>query len=313
MALDVVTFGESMVMFIADELGELHEVEHFTRALAGAETNVSTGLARLGYKVGWMSKVGEDTFGKYIMETVKKEGIDISCVKVDGKYRTGFQLKSKTLSGDPKVQYFRKGSAASTISKEDISYDYITSARHLHATGIIPATSITAREYSKEILRIAKESNMTISFDPNLRPSLWSNEKKMIRVVNELAVQADIVLPGISEGKILTGCSKPRDIANYYLCKGVKMVVIKLGAEGAYYRTATEEAVVPGFEVKKVIDTVGAGDGFAVGVISGLLDGLPLDEAVLRGNAIGALAVMAPGDMDGLPTREQLHLFINKK
>jgi 2-dehydro-3-deoxygluconokinase len=85
-----------------------------------------------------------------------------------------------------------------------------------------------------------------------------------------------------------------------------------LGSKGAYYRTATEEKEVPGFPVKQVIDTVGAGDGFAVGLISGILDGVSLSEAVLRGNAIGALAVMAPGDMDGLPTREKLTTFINE-
>ena len=96
------------------------------------------------------------------------------------------------------------------------------------------------------------------------------------------AFQADYVLPGIAEGEILTGSKVPREIASFYLEKGVELVVIKLGAEGAFYKTATEEGTVRGFHVEKVVDTVGAGDGFAVGVISGLLEGLSIQEAVIK-------------------------------
>jgi 2-dehydro-3-deoxygluconokinase len=310
--LDVVTFGEAMALFIADQVGELHRVEHFTRNLAGAETNVAIGLARLGYRVGWVSKVGDDSFGKYILETLQSENVDTTRVVVDDQHPTGFQLKSKAISGDPEVQYFRKNSAASKISLHDFDDVYFTSARHLHMTGIPPALSTTAREFAQHAMTVMKSARRTVSFDPNLRPQLWSNQDEMIRVINSFAVQADWVLPGISEGQILTGFSEPRDIAAFYLDKGVKLVAIKLGPKGAYYRTATEEKEVTGFPVKQVIDTVGAGDGFAVGLISGILDGVSLMEAVIRGNAIGALAVMTPGDMDGLPTREELTTFIHE-
>ena len=310
MPLDVVTFGESMAMFIADKVGELHRATNFTLALAGAETNVSVGLSRLGYKVGWVSKVGADPFGKFIMESLEKEGVDTACVNVDPRYPTGFQLKSKVITGDPEVKYYRNGSAASTLAPKNIVSSYFTQARHLHMTGIPPALSESTKEFTRCVLDKMKAAKGTISFDPNLRPKLWSSEKDMVNTINELAVKADWVLPGISEGEILTGYRKPRDIAAYYLEKGVKVVVIKLGSQGAYYRTATEENVIPGFKVKEVIDTVGAGDGFAVGFISGLLDGLSLKEAAVRANAIGALAVMSPGDMEGLPTRQQLEAFI---
>ncbi|HEY8805937.1 MAG TPA: sugar kinase [Clostridium sp.] len=310
MSLDVVTFGESMAMFIADQVGQLHKATNFTLALSGAETNVAVGLSRLGYKVGWASKVGEDPFGKFIMESLQKEGVDTTCVSVDQRYPTGFQLKSKVLMGDPEVKYYRKGSAASTLAAEDIVSSYFTNASHLHMTGIPPALSESTKEFAKCVLGKMKAAKGTISFDPNLRPKLWSSQKEMVTTINELAVQADWVLPGLSEGEILTGYSKPKDIAAYYLDRGVKVVVIKLGTQGAYYRTATEENIIPGFKVKKVVDTVGAGDGFAVGFISGLLDGLSLKEAAIRANAIGALAVMSSGDMEGLPTRQQLETFI---
>jgi 2-dehydro-3-deoxygluconokinase len=297
-------------MFIADDPGELDEIDHFTRSLAGAETNVAIGLARLGLRAGWVSKVGDDPFGKYILRFLRSEGVDLSEVKVDPLYPTGFQFKSRVLSGDPKVQYFRKGSAASTIGVEDFADDYFLNARHLHMTGIPPALSASAREFAELAMCRMKAAGRTVSFDPNLRPQLWGSEREMIDVINRFASQADWFLPGLAEGRFLTGYSDPSEIAAYYLDRGPSLVVIKMGPDGAYYRTAYEEKRIPGFPVPEVVDTVGAGDGFAVGVISGLLQGLPVEDAVLRGNAIGAMAVMSPGDSDGLPTRDQLDSFM---
>jgi 2-dehydro-3-deoxygluconokinase len=308
--LDVITFGEAMAMFIADHPGSLHEVNQFTRELAGAETNVAIGLARLGLNSGWISKVGNDAFGKFIIERLKNENVDTSQVLIDDNYPTGFQLKSKVLAGDPEVQYFRKGSAASHLSVDDFYQEYYTAARHLHMTGIPLALSKETREFAKHTLSFMRMQGRTISFDPNLRPTLWSSKEEMVKVTNEFAFQANYVMPGIAEGELLTRFKHPRDIASFYLDEGVELVVIKLGEEGAFYKTQIGEGTVQGFKVQKVVDTVGAGDGFAVGVISGLLDCLSIHDAVLQGNAIGSLAVQAPGDNDGYPTKSQLRNYI---
>ncbi|TWE05250.1 2-keto-3-deoxygluconate kinase [Neobacillus bataviensis] len=310
--LDVVTFGEAMTMFIANQPGALHEVSQFTRELAGAETNVAIGLARLGLSAGWASKLGNDAFGRFVLDRLKNENVNIDHVWFDDKYPTGFQLKSKVLEGDPEVQYFRKGSAASHLNIADFKEEYFLAAKHMHMTGIPLAISEEAREFANHALAFMKKNGRTVSFDTNLRPSLWSSQEEMVKHINEAAFQADYVLPGIAEGEILTGFNDPRDIASFYLDKGVKLVVIKLGGAGAFYKTTSEEGTVPGFKVEKIIDTVGAGDGFAVGVISGLLDGLNIKEAVIRGNAIGSLAVQAPGDNDGYPTKDKLLTYIEK-
>jgi dehydrogluconokinase len=128
----------------------------------------------------------------------------------------------------------------------------------------------------------------------------------MIEQVNQLASLAQWVLPGLSEGQLLTGLCDPHDIAGFYLDLGAEAVAIKLGPEGAYYRTAEEEGFVAACPVARVIDTVGAGDGFAVGVISAMLEQRGIAAAVERGNWIGSLAVQSPGDMEGLPTRAEL-------
>jgi 2-dehydro-3-deoxygluconokinase len=129
----------------------------------------------------------------------------------------------------------------------------------------------------------------------------------MVATLNELARFADWVLPGVNEGRILTGSDDPELIARFYLERGARGVIVKLGAEGAYFETNTgERGHVKAQRVENVVDTVGAGDGFAVGVVSALLEGRTLAQAVARGNRIGALAVQVIGDSEGLPTRAEL-------
>ncbi|HHE5698976.1 TPA: sugar kinase [Citrobacter amalonaticus] len=307
-SLDVITIGEAMAMFVATQTGDLAEVEPFIKRVAGAELNVATGLARLGMKVGWVSRVGNDSFGRFVLNSLKKEGIDAQGVTLDERYATGFQLKSKVENGtDPIVEYFRKGSAASHLSVADYNEAYFSAARHLHLSGVAAALSASAYELLAHTARTMKAQGKTLSFDPNLRPVLWKSEAEMIEKLNRLAFQADWVLPGLKEGMILTGQQTPEGIADFYLRHGVKAVVLKTGADGAWYKTADgEKGSVAPVKVDNVVDTVGAGDGFAVGVISALLEGRTLHQAVTRGNKIGALAIQVQGDSEGLPKRETL-------
>ncbi|MEO3946654.1 sugar kinase [Gorillibacterium sp. CAU 1737] len=307
-----VTFGEPMAMFYANEVGDLHEVHSFTRALAGAESNVAVGLSRLGHKTGYFTKLGNDHLGTYIRSAQDREGIDTSAIRIRNDRSTGILIKAKTQSGDPKVEYFRHNSAASTLEVPDFDEAYFNRAGHLHATGITAALSPTARAFSFHAMKHMRHQGKTVSFDPNLRPVLWPDQETMVRTINELAACCDWIFPGVNEGELLTGSSDPEKMASFYLELGVKLVVIKLGPEGAYYKTEEEEGVVPGFRVDQVVDTVGAGDAFATGVISALLEREPLSEAVKRGNALGSLAVQAPGDMDGLPTRPELEAYLKR-
>ncbi|KGE18221.1 sugar kinase [Paenibacillus wynnii] len=311
--LDVVTFGEPMAMFYANETGSLAEVFSFSKALAGAESNVATGLSRLEHPTGYVTKLGDDNFGQFIVDAQNKEGINTDSVTFTKEYSTGMLIKSKVLTGDPKVEYFRKNSAASKLSLADFDEAYFASAGHLHVTSISSALSKSCHEFSIHAMEFMKSQGKTVSLDPNLRPTLWPNTETMVSTINDLATRCDWFLPGLSEGKTLTGLDTPEEIASYYLERGVALVVIKLGPEGAYYKSQEQEGYVQGFKVEEVVDTVGAGDGFAVGIISAMLEKLTVAEAVKRGNAIGALAVMSPGDMDGLPTREGLAAFMNQE
>ena len=176
-------------------------------------------------------------------------------------------------------------------------------------TGIPPALSESAREASFRLMERAKEAGILLTFDPNLRPALWENEETMIRVINRLVSMADAVLPGIGECRILAGTAQAEEAADFYQKLGVKTVIVKDGASGAYVREGETSYRVPGYRVEKVVDTVGAGDGFAVGVLSGILEGMSMRDSVLRGNAIGAIQVMNISDNEGLPTRQELEKF----
>ena len=304
-----ITIGEPMAMFTANEAGDLAHANSFTKRLAGAEMNVAIGMARLGYSSAYLTKLGLDSFGRYIEQALNQEGIDTSYFTYSSERPTAFQLKSRELNGDdPVVEYYRKHSAASTLCAEDYPEAVFAQQSHLHLTGVACAVSPTLRGLCHKALDTARAYGNSVSFDTNLRPSLWSSNHEMVEEINALAFKADIVLPGVSEGMILTGTDQPEAIADFYLSHGVQLVVVKLGSDGAFYKAAAgESGYVAGHSVKKVIDTVGAGDSFAVGVISAWLESLHLRQSVARGCLFGALAVQVLGDSEGLPTRTQLN------
>ncbi|MFL6678192.1 MAG: sugar kinase [Burkholderiaceae bacterium] len=307
-SLDVLTAGEALVLLAAEAPGALEHVDRFRRFSAGAELNVAIGLARLGLRVGYVSRVGDDAFGRFLLAEMAREGLSAELVTVDATRSTGFMLKSLSAEGaDPIVDYYRRGSAASAMDAAELARSAPVAARHLHLTGILPALSAGCRDLAFTLAASARAQGQRVSFDPNLRPRLWASHDDMVATVNALAAQSDVMLPGLSEGRLLTGRDSAEDIAAFYLDLGARAVVVKLGPAGAFCADRSGvRAHVPGTRVQRVVDTVGAGDGFAVGVISGLLEGLALEAATRRGNAIGARMVQFPGDSDGLPTRQEL-------
>ncbi|WP_062356804.1 sugar kinase [Herbidospora yilanensis] len=308
-APDVVTYGEIMGNFVATTAGPLEKAELFRRRLAGAELNVAVALSRLGHRVGFVGRVGGDPLGEAARARLREEGIDGTHVQVEEHEVTGIQLKERAVTEDPRYVYYRRGSAGSLLTPSSEALGYVASARHLHATGIPPALSDTARRFAVEAVEAARDAGVGVSFDPNLRPTLWPDQDEMVRVVGELAVRADWVLPGIAEGETLTGRREPQAIADYYLSRGARGVAVKLGARGACLFTPDASWTQPPFPVRTV-DTIGAGDGFAAGFISALLDGLGDRQRLERACAVGALATGNEGDCDGMPSRSELDALL---
>ena len=304
--MDVITIGETMVLFIPISLVSLRYAGQFEKSIGGAESNVAIGLSRLGHQCGWISRLGNDEFGLYARNYIRGEGVDTSRVIFDDNHSTAIFFKERQAMQEPKVFYYRKNSAASFMSPADLDEEYIAQAKYLHLTGITPALSESCKQTIYRAIELAKKNNVTVVFDPNIRLKLWSR-KEASKVLTDVAASCDIILPGLEEGGILTGESTPECIASRILELGSKLVVIKLGARGAYWANEHGSGLVPGFPVEHIVDPIGAGDAFAAGLLSGFLRGWAIPDAVKLANRVGAFALTVAGDVEGLPFWSQVN------
>ena len=310
--MDVVTLGEALIIFSPADAGPLRFVHSFTKSIGGAEANVAIALSRLGFKSGWISKVGDDEFGRYVQYALRGDGVDLSQVKFDANLPTGLLFKEQYHNSNPNVYYYRKGAAITALEPDEINEDYIAEAKILHLTGILPALSQSCMAASFKAIEYAKKHKVMISFDPNLRLKLWSHDVARSTIL-KMAQFADIILPGLDEAEFLLGLSEPQAICAKFHEMGCKIVVLKIGKDGCLISDGNSLIQVAGFPSHRLIDTVGAGDGFAAGFLAGILEQKTLRECGEMANGVGAMATLVRGDTEGYPTMRQLHEFIGKK
>jgi 2-dehydro-3-deoxygluconokinase len=309
--MDVVTFGETMVLFSNNAILPLEYVHQFNKQVGGAESNVAIGLSRQGHKVGWFSKLGEDAFGRYVQNSIRAEGVDTSRCLFSNLGPTGIFFKERKTGNHVNVYYYRKGSAASQLSPADLDENYISQAKILYISGITPALSETAYDTVMEAIKIAKRHDLKICFDPNVRTKLVSKDKLRGILLN-ITSEVDFILTGLDEGEFLTGEKTPETVGQALLRHGAGNIIVKLGEKGAYYQTKTDSGYVEGYPVEEVVDPIGAGDGFTSGFLSGVLLNESISEAVRRGNAVGSCVVQVNGDIEGLPTHAEVNQIIQQ-
>lgn len=301
---DFVTLGETMVAFLPGASTALRYVDSFGKAIAGAESNTAIGLAKLGRSAGWMSKLGKDEFGEYVIREIRGEGVDTSRVVRDGLHPTGVMFKQFTADSESSVFYYRKGSAASTMAPSDLDEAYLRESRVLMVSGITPALSASCRETVEAAVAMARKNGVMVCFDPNIRRKLWT-EAEAKEALSPLLAMSDIVFIGMDEAELLTGEMTPRGAVKALRSRGASWIGVKLGAEGAYVADRDSELAIPAYPVK-VVDTIGAGDAFNAGFLCGLLEGWGVAECGRLGAIMGGLAVGSYGDIEGLPNRERL-------
>ena len=312
-AFDVITLGETMMAFEAQEYGPLRENILYRKWMGGAEDNFIIGLARLGFRCGWFSRLGHDEFGKEILRTIRGEGVDVSRVIVDPAAQTGVFFVEPHAEGEPKCYYYRRFSAASRLSPRDVDPDYIKRARVIYASGITPAISESARETIEALIGMSHKNGQLIVFDPNLRLKLWGIEKAREALI-PLMQKSSFVLPGEEELRLLMDCKNLEDAIQKAHSAGIKNLVIKQGDAGATLAISeSQSADVPGFILKNPVSSMGAGDCFAAGFVAGLLKKEPLAECVRWGNAMGAFCLMGRGPYQTLPDLEALQQFLAGK
>lgn len=308
----VLTFGEALVGYASVE-DDLRAATQFTRFPGGADLNVAVGLTRLGVRTTWASVLGEDAHGDYLADAVDQLGITPLVRRANGP--TALMFKAGGADGDPEVLQVRHETAFAQhadvlLTADVLAFDGID---HLHLTGITLGVSPVVRAVALTLLEAAAAARVSVSFDPNLRLNLWPDRDEMRAIVNTVAAQAAVVMPGLGEGRLLTGHDDPEAIANTYLDAGAREVVIKLGAEGAHAWTADgQTARSRGYAVTP-IDTVGAGDGFAAGYLAAFLAEASLQERVDQGAAVGALVTTRRGDLATMPTRVEVEELLTRQ
>ncbi len=307
---DVITFGESMALFTPLREQSLEFADLVNRSFGGAESNVAIGLARLGVRVSWFGHLGDEPQGRYILKRIRGENVDVSQARLIPSANTGLMMRHKA-AGREEVFYYRRNSAASMMKPEDLDESFIAQASILHITGITPALSDSCRRTVQRAVEMAKQHGVKVSFDPNLRLKLWSIEEAR-EVLLPLAQQADYFLPGMDELKLLYSeqdeervLEKVKELSALSVVKGVNNtnVIVHQGRTTA----------VPYEKIDNVVDTIGAGDAFAAGLLAGIVKGYSPEEAVRMGNLSASFVIQGHGDWELVPTWEQLELAMRQE
>lgn len=304
---DVLTLGEAMVSIRAGAALRLGGEARLS--IAGSESNVAIGLARLGHRPAWIGAVGNDEPGRLIQRTLRAEGVDTSYLRFSDESFTGFIAFDQPAHDITRVSYHRRGSAGSTLTADECTAALqATSPLLLHVTGITPALSDTARAATASVVRAASAAGVRVSLDVNYRGRLWSRSEAAA-CLRELLPSVHTVFASEDELDILTDAAEP---VPALLAAGIEEVVVTAGGDGAWSYTdkgRIHRAALP----VTVVDSIGAGDAFVSGYLSATLDGLGVEARLDRATASGAFCVQAHGDWESLPTSDDLTLLAHTK
>ncbi|MEV0641604.1 sugar kinase [Streptomyces sp. NPDC050619] len=307
-APEVVTFGETMAALRAHSTLRLGG--NLGLSIAGAESNVAIGLARLGHRVRWAGRVGADELGALVLRTLRAEGVDTAYAVTDDTGRpTGLLLTEPRLGTLTRVSYYRAGSAGSAVSAAEVLPALASGSRILHLTGITPALSSSAAEAALAAATTARAAGITVCLDVNYRSRLWTADRART-VLRPLLDRTDLLIAFEDELPLMLGrpdAGEPEGVQSL-LAAGVSEVVIKRGARGATTYTVGGTTDRSAREVDAV-DLVGAGDAFVAGYLSALLHGADIPARLHRAVTTAAFAVGTPGDWEGLPTQDELSLL----
>ncbi|MDQ0727462.1 sugar kinase [Microbacterium sp. W4I20] len=304
----VVTLGETMALVRTTEIGSLRHAHGLAMGIGGAESNVAIGLSRLGVPASWLGRVGDDSMGERVVREIRAEGVDVRAT-TDADAATGLMVKERPSAASTAVHYYRAGSAGSRLSAADLPEGWVEGAALLHVTGITPLLSESARAAVHAAIDRAVNAGAAVSFDINYRSAL-APATVAGPVLREIAERADIVFGGEEEFAILYPDAAPAEAARRLRDAGCATTVLKRGPEGASVFIGDAVTAASGFRIDPV-DTVGAGDAFVAGYLSGLLAGLDLDATLHRANACGAMACLVPGDWEAAPTLRDLERFLD--
>jgi len=293
MTYDLVALGETMMTFCPPPGVALADSPTLNIDHGGAESNTCVGLARLGFKVAWVSKLGCDIFGDRILHALAEEGVDTHCVKRDESRPTGLMIKDPL---NRRVHYYRAGSAASSISTSDLVGVPVSDARAVLVTGI--TAQIGAQPQAAAIAFLEGARGLRV-VDPNFRRGLWGSERRS-ELVLPLIERCDLVLAGEQELAELCGRGEPKEMAKRCAERGPREVVVRGDGKVGVFRAPDVWYEIE-FAAGEVPDPMGAGDAFNAGYIGAKLNAKGVAAALELAIFCGRAVATSAGDTGGFP------------
>ena len=288
--MDIVSIGEPLIEFNQTRPGEPSYLQGF----GGDTSNMAIAAARQGARAAYVTRVGDDEFGRLLRNLWAEEKVDASAVATDSSAHTGVYFVTHGPKGHV-FSYARAGSAASRMGPEHLPMDLIRKGRFVHASGISMAISDSACD----AVLAAFEAAQTVSFDSNLRLRLWPIERAR-KMIAKAAALADYFCPSAEDAEALSGLKDPDALLDWAHGLGAKNVFLKLGSDGVIVSDGKSRTRVPGYKVKAV-DGTGAGDCFCGAALARLAAGDSLVEAARYGNAAAALKTTGYGAVGPIP------------
>lgn len=302
--VEAVTIGESLALLDPAASGPPRLNRTYRLSFVGAESNLAIGLQRLGVHTEWISRLGDDGFGRLILDTLAAEGVDVHRCTRDPDATTAIMIKTR-LPGETRRLYYRAGSAATKLVPFDLAPAPAT--QWLHVTGITLGLSRSACDTALSAVAQAREAGLTVSFDLNYRPGLWASPREARAAAERLIPQADWLLCGTDEAELLFGAARVVDLEQRLRAAGARSMVIRDGASGAYLADEGTLTLIPVPRADlDIVDEVGAGDAFDAGFVFGRLRGRSAAESVNLGHRVAAHALTGTGDWETLPYQRDL-------
>ncbi|WP_054814463.1 5-dehydro-2-deoxygluconokinase [Nocardia arizonensis] len=306
---EVLTVGRVGVDLYPQQSGvPLAEVASFAKSLGGTATNVAVAAARLGRRSAVLTKVGPDGFGDYVRTALETFGVAARYVGTAPNLLTPVVFCELTPPTDPPLLFYRAPIAPDlTLTAADVPWDVVDSVPLLWVTGTGVSVE-PARETQRAILRRRGRRDHTV-LDLDYRPMFWSAESTARARIAELIEWVSVVVGNREEMRVVVGTADPEAAADRLLAAGVRLAVVKCGADGVLIATAEERCTVPAHPVE-VVCGLGAGDGFGGALVHGLLAGWPPRRLAAYANAAGALVAGRLACADAMPTREQIERLL---
>ncbi len=314
---DFVTFGEILIDFTPS--GEQDGQKLFMQNAGGAVANVAVAVKSFGCSAAYLGMAGNDAFGHYLKTVLDNKGVDTAGLVLSQTYPTTLAFVHLFENGERDFSFYRKNCADVMYSADLIDGNIIRNARIFHF-GSLSLTDEPARSATWDMLKIAKESGVTVSYDPNYRAPLWDSEAEAKALMLKGLEYADIVKISDNEVDLLFGKMPYEEAAWMLIERGAQLAFVTMGSEGAVFACAKGAGKAAAFAAKAV-DATGAGDCFTGGVLSQFLQsGKALKDLSLEdvrrfaefGCAAASVCVEGKGGIPSIPSAEQVEQRLNR-